>query len=83
MDGMTMLAEQEKCEKNLFFKEFMKRLHAEYNTARFDVANGISLEDKWVRFYQGKFASFHRMFAIPDEIINDCKPKEETGEPAI
>ena len=84
-DGMTMLAERERCEKNLYFKEFMKRIGMEHNACRFDVANGISLEDKWVRFYQGKFASFHRVLLIPDEIIEDCKPKEETeetGEPS-
>ena len=82
-DGMTMLMEREKCEKNLYFKEFMKRIKGECEQAKFDIANGITIEDKWVRFYQGKFASFYRMLAIPDEIIDDCKPKEETGEPSI
>jgi hypothetical protein len=89
MDGMTMLAERERCEKNLYFKEFMKRIEEEHGACRFDIANGITLDDKWVRFYQGKFASFHRVLLIPDEIIEDCKPKEETkemeetGEPSI
>ena len=52
MDGMTMLAEREQCEKNLYFKEFMKRIEAEHDVCRFDIANGITLEDKWIRFYQ-------------------------------
>ena len=79
-DGMAMLAERERCEKNLYFKELMKRIEMESDMCKFEIANGITLEDKWVRFYQGKFASFHRVLLIPDEIIEDCKPKEETKE---
>ncbi len=88
-DGMLLLQERENCEKKLYFKEFMKRIEAEHNTCRFDIANGITLEDKWIRFYQGKFAFSHRVLLIPDEIIEDCKPKErieetkEMGEPSI
>ena len=82
-DGMTMLAEQETCSRNLYFKEWLKRIIDAARNARNTVATGHTLSDSNIRFYQGQVAAFDRVLHMPDEIIDDCKPKEETGEPSI
>ena len=78
-DGMTMLMEREKCEKNLYFRELWKRISNEASGAGNTVTDGYTLSDREIRFYQGKVAAFKRMLCIPDEIIEDASTEETTG----
>ena len=83
VDASLFLQEREKCEKNLYFKELWNRISNEASSAANTVAHGHTLEDRMVRFYQGKVAAFARMLLIPDEIIEDASKKEGTGELVI
>jgi len=80
VDGMTMLMEREKCEKNLYFKELWDRMSREASGAISTVAKGTRMGFPMIKFYQGQVAAFARMLLIPDEIIEDCKPRKETEE---
>ena len=80
VDGMAMLMEREKCEKNVYFIEWISRIQQSMFNSRETVANGRTLSDADVRFYQGQKAAFDRVLLIPDEILEDCKPRKETEE---
>ena len=80
VDGMTMLMEREKCEKNLYFREWVGRIRGELESAKDTVSNGVRMGFPMIKFYQGKKAMCDRVFQIPDEIIEDCKPRKETEE---
>lgn len=74
-----LLQEREQCEKNLYFREFMKKVVAELNLAKDTVAGGMKMGFPMIKFYQGKNAAFLRVLQFPDEIIEDAKKEEETG----
>ncbi len=76
VDGMMLLQEREKCEKNLYFKEWIKRIVEEVINARETVSNGVALSDAQIRFYQGKKAGLDRVLQFPDEIIDDASKEE-------
>jgi len=76
VDGMMLLQEREQCEKNLYFKEWIKRIVEEVLIARDTVSNGVSLDFPMIKFYQGKKAGLDRVFQIPDEIIEDASKEE-------
>lgn len=81
-DASLLLQEREKCEKNLYFKEWIKRIYDELKLARETVAGGVKMGFPMIKFYQGQNAAFKRVLLIPDEIIEDASKEETTGEPS-
>ena len=77
IDAMLLLQEREKCEKNLYFKELIKRINKELEGSKDTVADGVRLGFPMLKFYQGQKFAYDRVLRMPDEIIEDASIKEK------